>query len=171
MPAKRIKAPSYRRHKASGQAVVTLDGKDFYLGPHGTKASHTEYDRVVAEWLANGRQLPRSGSGPTDVTINELVAAYWQFARGYYVKNGRPTDKQYALKAALRPLRRLYGSPSAREFGPLQLKTVREAMIRVGWCRNNVNKSIGRIKKTFRWGVENDRVPSSVYHALQAVPG
>ena len=94
MPAKRIKAPSYRRHKASGQAVVTLDGKDFYLGPHGTKASHTEYDRVVAEWLANGRQLPRSGGGPTDVTINELVAAYWQFARGYYVKNGRPTDER-----------------------------------------------------------------------------
>jgi len=64
MPAKRIKAPSYRKHKVSGQAVVTLDGRDFYLGPHGTKASHAEYDRLVAEWLANRRQLPRSAGGP-----------------------------------------------------------------------------------------------------------
>jgi len=44
--------PRYRKHRASGQAIVNLSGKDFYLGPHGTKVSHQEYDRVVAEWLA-----------------------------------------------------------------------------------------------------------------------
>ena len=31
--------PKYRKHRASGQAVVTLDGRDRYLGPHGTNAS------------------------------------------------------------------------------------------------------------------------------------
>jgi hypothetical protein len=36
--------PRYRKHKPSGQAVVTLSGQDFYLGPHGTKASHAAYD-------------------------------------------------------------------------------------------------------------------------------
>jgi hypothetical protein len=25
--------PTYRKHRASGQAVVTLDSRDFYLGP------------------------------------------------------------------------------------------------------------------------------------------
>ncbi len=44
--------PRYRRHKPSGQAVVTLSGQDYYLGPYGTKASKTEYDRLTAEWLA-----------------------------------------------------------------------------------------------------------------------
>jgi hypothetical protein len=34
----------YRKHRASGQAVVTLNGRDFYLGPHNTKASKLEYD-------------------------------------------------------------------------------------------------------------------------------
>ena len=29
--------PKYRKHKASGQAVVTLNGRDHYLGPHGTQ--------------------------------------------------------------------------------------------------------------------------------------
>src|SRR6478609_8109142 len=48
--------PSYCKHRASGQAVVTLCGQDFYLGPHGTKASKLEYDRLIAEWLARGRR-------------------------------------------------------------------------------------------------------------------
>jgi hypothetical protein len=29
------RAPSYRRHKPSGQAVVTLSGRDIYLGKWG----------------------------------------------------------------------------------------------------------------------------------------
>ena len=52
--------PKYRKHRASGQAIVTIEGRDFYLGPHATKASRTEYDRIVGEWLANNRRLPRT---------------------------------------------------------------------------------------------------------------
>ena len=54
MPKLISKPPKYRKHKPSGQAVVTLDGHDFYLGPHGTKASHLEYDRLIGEWIQNG---------------------------------------------------------------------------------------------------------------------
>jgi len=42
-------APAYRKHK-SGQARVTIAGKTFYLGKHGTPASREAYDRLVAEW-------------------------------------------------------------------------------------------------------------------------
>ena len=52
--------PSYRHHKPTGQAVVTLNGKDFYLGPWKSKASIAEYDRLIGEWLANGRRLTSS---------------------------------------------------------------------------------------------------------------
>jgi hypothetical protein len=44
--------PSYRKHRSSGQAVVTLNGRDIYLGTHGTQASRIEYDRLTGEWLA-----------------------------------------------------------------------------------------------------------------------
>jgi hypothetical protein len=33
---RRKKPPSYRHHKGTGQAVVTLNGQDCYLGVHGT---------------------------------------------------------------------------------------------------------------------------------------
>ena len=79
-PAGEGRLPKYRRHKATGQAIVTLSGHDYYyLGPYGTKASKIEYDRLVAEWLAQGRQLP--GSGTADLTVVELCAAIWRYAK------------------------------------------------------------------------------------------
>ena len=37
-----VRNPSYRLHKPSGQAVVTLNGRDYYLGKHGTAESRAE---------------------------------------------------------------------------------------------------------------------------------
>ena len=42
------KVPSYRLHKASGQAVVVLNGTSIYLGPFDSPESRARYDRVVA---------------------------------------------------------------------------------------------------------------------------
>ena len=39
--------PSYTRHKASGQARVTLNGVDFYLGRWNSPESRANYDRVT----------------------------------------------------------------------------------------------------------------------------
>ncbi len=61
MPKLKNSLPKYRKHRASGQAVVTLKGRDFYLGPHGTKASRCEY-RVDSHFLLGGKTcfLPES---------------------------------------------------------------------------------------------------------------
>ena len=40
MPKLTKLVPKYRKHRPTGQAVVTLNGHAHYLGPHGTKASH-----------------------------------------------------------------------------------------------------------------------------------
>ncbi len=48
MPRLSRTVPRYRKHRASGQALVVLSGQCFYLGPYGTKASKIEYDRLVA---------------------------------------------------------------------------------------------------------------------------
>jgi len=98
--------PKYRLHRASGQAVVTLNGRDHYLGPWKSKASKAEYDRLIGEWLAAGRWPPATTS---DLTVVELVRRYWEFARGYYIKHGRPTDEQAGIRVALRFLREGYG--------------------------------------------------------------
>src|SRR6476646_5776851 len=101
MPS-RHKLPSYRLHKQSGQAVVTLsDGtggrRDILLGKHGTPESRAEYVRVLAEWEAAGRRLPAT-TAHGDVAVNEVILAYWRFAEGYYRKNGEPTTQLDRVK-------------------------------------------------------------------------
>src|SRR4051812_11846043 len=130
MPASRPRVPSYRLHKPSGQAVVTIAGRDVYLGKHGTPGSRAEYDRLISEWMAAGRAsvtpAPRSAGAPeSDVSVAEILLAYLRFADGSYRKDGEPTREPSLLRLSFRPLHRLYGSALAREFGPLALKAVR----------------------------------------------
>ena len=171
MPKLTHQIPRYRRHKASGQAVVTLNGRDVYLGPHGATASKAEYDRVIAEWMASGRQQPSLDGPDLTLAVTEVIAAYWRHAATYYRKNGQPTDEQYGIRAAMRPLKKLYGRTPVSEFGPLALKTVRQAMIQSGHSRKYINDNINRIKRMFKWAVAEELVPSTVYHALQSLDG
>src|SRR6266516_1398301 len=167
--------PSYRRHKQSGQAIVTLtDGlggrRDVLLGTFGTATSRAGYARVLAEWEAAGRRLPRSAAS-TGLTVNELILAYWKFAEGYYQKDGEPTGQLNRIRSAFRPLRELYGHTVATDFGPKSLLAVREKMASLAWTRGFVNSCIVCIKRTFKWGVEQELVPPYVFHGLQAVRG
>jgi hypothetical protein len=117
------RVPTYRKHRQSGQAIVTLpDGvggrRDILLGTHGTKQSRLEYARAIAEWEAGGRRLPQTAV-TKDLTVNELILAYWKFVEGYYLKDGKPTSEQDTIRQALRFVKRLYGHTPAKEFGPL----------------------------------------------------
>jgi len=90
-----LRVPKYRRHKPSGQAVVTLNGRDIYLGKWSTKASRTEYDRLIGEWLAGGRCPSKADLG---VSVAELALAYWRYAKDYYRKDGQPTGSLPRLR-------------------------------------------------------------------------
>jgi integrase len=169
MPWRSDHHPAYRLHRASGQAVVTLNGRDHYLGPYGGEQSRREYDRLIAEWLLQGRQSPTQRSD-SPLTVTELIAAFWTHAKTYYRRSdGKPTTALKNFKDALKPLRRTYGHTAAAEFGPLAFKAVREEMIRMKWSRTYINKQVGRIKRIFKWAVENELVPPGVFHGLQAV--
>jgi integrase len=158
-----LNPPSYRLHKPSGQAVVTFNGRDHYLGRFGSACSRAEYDRLVAEWLSAGRQPPTS-----DLSVNELLLAYVRFAKDYYAP---PSTELSHVKLSIRPLKALYGRTAASAFGPLALKAVRDKMIEADLCRREINKRVGRIKRLFAWGVENELIPPTVHHGLQAVKG
>ncbi len=171
MSARSPRTPKYRLHKPSGLAVVTLNGRDTYLGPFGSEESQAEYRRLVAEWLTSHRQIGSAPRGSIDLTVNELMLAYLRHVDGYYRKNGQPTTEPANIKLALRPLQRIYGHTVADEFGPLALKTVRQAMIEADLCRNEVNKRIRHIVRMYKWAVENELVPATVHYGLKAVSG
>jgi hypothetical protein len=75
-----LRTPSYRHHKSSGQAVVTICGRDHYMGEFGTSRSRKNYDRLIAKWLAADRTIDPA-TMPNSLTIAELIAAHWRFAQ------------------------------------------------------------------------------------------
>ena len=95
------RVPSYRRHKPTNQAVVTINGQDIYLGKWNTAASKAEYDRLIAEFLANGRRLRSEIEG----TVVEVLNAYRKFAEKYYRKerSGHPRVRLHQGSSEDRP--------------------------------------------------------------------
>ena len=130
MPKLTHSQPSYRRHKGSGQAVVTICGRDYYLGKWRSRASKRHYDRLIAEWLARDRQPLVEAS---DLTVVELASRYWAYAKRRHVRRGQPSARQFHVRSALQRLLRLYVDHLAVSFGPVELKVVRESMIGAGW--------------------------------------
>ena len=177
MPSRPYKIPSYRLHKPSGLAVVRLNGRDIYLGKHGTEASQEAYHRHIAEWLASGQNptknsVPMSQSYVIDLSINDLILAFWRHAQKHYRQpDGTQGGELSIMRDALRPLRKLYGRTSALNFGPLALRAVQQEMVKSGLCRTTINARINRIRRVFRWAVGVELLPASVHQALQAVPG
>jgi integrase len=156
--------------------------RDVLLGKHGTPESLAEYARVIASWEASGRRLPTPSSQRRDVTINELAAAFWEHADKHYRRaDGTTTSEVNEYRLALRPLRYLFGDLTASEIGPLALKAVRELMIdgyehpkygpQRGLARGVINQRIGRIRRVFKWGIENEMLLPTALLGLQAVRG
>jgi integrase len=160
--------PQYRKHRASGQAVVTLNGRDHYLGPHGTKASRVEYDRLVIEYLSSGRS-PSFGAAQHDLTVVELAAEYLQHAKAYY--GTAKTSEYHRLLPVIRLLRELYGRFAAVEFGPLQFKAIRQRCIDSDWSRSYVNANMRRLVRMFRWAAAEGKITATIPQGLAMIPG
>ncbi|QEG35163.1 tyrosine-type recombinase/integrase [Bythopirellula goksoeyrii] len=160
--------PKYRKHRASGQAVCTISGRDYYLGPHSTKASKLEYDRLIAEWLATGRSATY-GNPAASITIIELIADYLKFAKQYYGDTTRGTYQN--MKRGMTPLKELYGRTEAAEFGVLQFKAIRQKLIDENLSRPYINERMRQIVAVFRWGASEGLIPAVVPQTLAIIPG
>jgi hypothetical protein len=121
MPKLTHSAPKYRLHKASGQAVVTLNRTDHCLGPWKSKVGRVEYDRGIGEMMANCRRAPQSLPG---LSAQGLCAEYRKFAERQHVKDGRSTGTMPGIRVAIRFLRRDHGFVNSADFGPLGLKAL-----------------------------------------------
>lgn len=164
MPTK-IKTPGYLLHKSTGQARVRINGKDIYLGIHGSPESLSQYQTIILDWLKANR--PKQFV----YTVDDLALLFLDHAKSYYRKGDAPTSEVTNILVALRPLTEVCGTLPVSEFRPTDLHRVRDVMIKAGCVRTSINRQIGRIKRMFKWGVEHDMVPPSVLTGVQAVTG
>jgi integrase len=161
--------PTYRLHRASGQATVKLSGTTYYLGKHDSPHSRKKYDELIARWLAGGRELP--GQRDKEVSVAEIVLTYIRYIEQYFSARRQFASNLWRVKRALGPVTRMYGLTQAVSFGPKALKTVRNALIAEELSRQTVNERVQTVKRMFRWATGEELLPASCWHALQAVEG
>lgn len=78
-----MRTPSYRLHWPSGRAVVTLNGRDYYLRPHGSAESKKEYEHLIGQWK-QARGSVSFGIAKPDISIGMLICDYLAHCRIYY---------------------------------------------------------------------------------------
>lgn len=165
--------PKYRHHKASGQAVVTVNvngrRKDVYLGVFGSEESKSEYARVVSEFRVAGMD---PSTPKKNLTVAEVLVAFRKYAERYYSRpDGTPSGEFREFSLVIRVVRQLYAHTLAADFGPLALKACRQAMEESGLARGVINQRVGRIKRLFKWATAEELVPPHVFQGLNAVAG
>lgn len=167
-----MRIPGYRLHRGSGRAVVTLAGKDFYLGQHNSPESKRRYQRLIAEYLANREAFLVKQVHQNDLTIVEVVDAFNEYAKAEI------GGKEYHnIRLAMRPVRSLYGDTFAKDFGPNQFKAVRHKLIaevdpkrKKPRTRVWVNRAMRYVVRLFRWAASEELVPPAIPDTLKLIP-
>lgn len=167
--------PSYRPHKATGQARVTIEGKDYYLGRYGSPESRAKYKRLIAQYCKAGAALPEVRAAPRPraaYSVAELCGEYLAWAkREYRTRSGEETGSVENVRQALRALFELFADTDAAEFGPRSLMLLRDELVRRGLARSTVNDRTSIVRRAFKWAAQEEKIPASVYHGLQTVTG
>ena len=163
MPYYRKQLPKYCLHKSSGRAFVRIGGRMIYLGKHGSESSCREYDRIIAEYTANGR---RAFQSPDELLVEGLVVRYLDYVEKELTFAPRTKSK---LIACLRLLNKLYGKQLVVDFSPTALKSIRRHYIERGLARSTINSYIHVIRQAFDWGCEEEIVPPEIAGALRMV--
>jgi integrase len=159
--AKKAVNSSYRLHRGSGQAVVTLQGRTYYLGRYGSPESKEKFHRLVAESMVSAT----FGTKKNHVSVAEAVVKYLEYTKVYY-----PTGQEHHCNVvACKPMIELYASIKVADFGITELKVVRDWWVKRGSSRGYVNAMVKRIVRMSRWWSEEKIIDPSVHHALKCV--
>ena len=189
MARPKAKAPS-RRYHLSGQSVVTIGGRDFYLGPHDSPESIARYAVLVGIYQRNGLSLPddfdvtsldeqaaallglqspqaaASNQADQPILVRHVTAAYREHAKTRYATNATEIHR---LGSICDDLDRHDGDIRAEDYGPLRLQRQRQRWIDSGKARVYCNRLTNSVKRIWRHAVAQELVPSTCWERLRSV--
>jgi len=119
-------------------------------------------------WIADATIRDRTPGA--SATVRQLADAYATWADGYYRKpSGRLTGEARNVADAIATATGLFGRTRATDVTPADLRACQAAMIAKGLARGTINARVNRIRRVFRWGVENGMVRAETWYGLKAV--
>jgi integrase len=174
----------------SGHSVVRIDGRDFYLGTHGSAESLARYAFLIAEYQRNGLSLPDSfdirpinalvaslaGGSPIDpisthqadepILVKHVTAAYREYVAVRH-KNS-PSETSRSLQIC-RILDSECPDLEADKFGPRALLKLRSKWVSDGKSRQYCNRTTNSVFRLFKWAVSAELVNVTTHQRLKTV--
>jgi integrase len=168
-----------RRYHLSGQSVVTIGGRDYYLGPHDSPESIARYAVLISIYQANGLTLPDGfDAASLDVQaatllgqlspqvaaadqakqpklVRHITAAYREHTAEKYANTPQEKHRNDRLCDQLDAK---FGDLPIDEFGPLKLKAFRADRIAEGLARKYVNRLTNCVIGVFSHAVSCEMV-------------
>jgi integrase len=189
MARPKAKAPA-RTYHISGQSIVRIDGKDFYLGKHDSPESIARYAVLIGIYQANGLRLPDdfevtslderaavlwgSPAPPTMVThqekqpvlVKHVTALFREHMKLKYKHAVEETRRHTRLCERLETM---FGDVQADDFGPVKLKSLRDELIKEGTARTYINRLTNCVIAIFKHAVAGELIHVDRVHALKTL--
>ena len=191
MARPKAKAPA-RRYHLSGQSVVTLDGKDFYLGPHDSPESIARYAVLIAIYQQSGFRLPDDLDFDQDVIlraaamighgiqampanqerqpvlVKHVTSLFREHVAEKYAKEPKEKHRHERICDAME---QSFGDVKVDDFGPVRLKEFRQGLLdqEKKLARKYVNRLTNCVVSVFRYGVSVELVDVAVVQRLQTL--
>jgi hypothetical protein len=148
-----------RLHSGTGHARVRINGTEHWLGRFGSPEAQAAYDRLIAEYLSNGRQIApktkpvRQEAAPpvpppeqeteqnslpivaspapvtNELTVAEVCVLFMDHAKTYYRLADGRLSSSYDGMLQAVNALRPFGKLPAAAFGPRSLRQVMERLV------------------------------------------
>ena len=189
MPRPKSKAPA-RRYHVSGQSVVTINGRDYYLGPHDSPESIARYavlinlyqsgdlrlpddfdlsslDEQVAAIVACASPAASTATQPdAPMLVRHVTAAYRELAKTKYADS--PQEKDRADRICDQ-LDEHDGNVIANDYGPLRLQAQRQRWVDAGLSRGYCNRLTKFVIRIWKHAVSQELVSETSWRRLKSV--
>lgn len=167
MPRQASWPPRLLRHK-SGRARVYWKNRDYWFGRYGSREANEAYAEFVRAGPPQGP--PKASARRTGLTVAEALERYLAYASGHYRHpDGRQTSEMSYVRAASAVLLAICPALKAEQFRGRALKEAREAMVKKGWCRSNVNHHVNVLKRVWKWLCSEELVTAEAYGSVRSV--
>lgn len=127
-------------------------------------------DLIATESLRRRLESAVSGDAPSDLSAAQLIMRFMAHAERYYAQRKGSTELANFREATATALL-LYSDIPGADFGPVQLRAVRQLMIERNLARSTINARVRRIRQVWRWGVSMGWIPPDTLARLDAIQG
>ena len=188
MPRPKAKAPALRYH-ISGKSVVTLNGRDFYLGMHDRPETLAKYAVLIKHYQENGLMLPDdfdidamggdvqsilqtnlaatpSNQEAEPNLVRHITANYREHAKSVYATSKSELAR---ILQVCDELDTHTGDTLASAFGPRLLREQRKRWVESGKARNYCNRLTNLVVRMFRYAVSEELVEDSAWNRLKSI--